>query len=163
MQIDTGTHRKESLHNVVFVHVQAKESNPMLLARCHMQCHAQGETHLAHRRRGCDDDQVCTLPSSDEGIEILHTRRNASHLAPLAWGATPGSDTGGSSCSLDGSFPSVWSSPSSSTASIRTRDDVKQEAGNHLHICMLHRALLKNEHNDCSQDSLLSQQITPTR
>src|SRR6266699_6818653 len=132
MQMNASMHREELLHDVVLVHVQAKESHP-LLARCrHMQCHAQGETHLAHRRWGCDDDQVCTLPSSDEGIEILHTRRNASHLAPLAWGATPGSDTGGSSCSLDGSFPSVWSSHSSSTASIRTRDDVKQEAGNHL-------------------------------
>ena len=86
MQIDTGMHREELLHEAMFVHVQAKDSHP-LLARCrHMQYHAQGEAHLARRRWGRDDDQIRTLPSSDEGVEILHTRGNASHLAPL-WGS----------------------------------------------------------------------------
>ncbi len=91
---------------MMLVHFQAKESNPVLVGRCHMQSHAQGEAHLTHRRRGRDDDQVRTLPSSGEGIEILQTRGNASHLAPYAWAATPGSDTGGdTSCFLDGSSP----------------------------------------------------------
>src|SRR6266851_5191773 len=87
MQINPSTHREELLHDVVLVHIQAQESNPMLLARCRMQCHAHGQVHLTRRRRGCDDDQIRPLPSSDEGIEILHTRGNASHLASLCMGS----------------------------------------------------------------------------
>jgi len=83
MQINTCTHREETLHDVVLVHGQAKESNPALIGCCYMQCHAQSKTHLARRRRGSDDDQICTLQSFYEGIEILESRGNASHLSPL--------------------------------------------------------------------------------
>jgi len=83
MQINTCTHREETLYEMVLVHGQAKESNPALIGCCYMQCHAQSKTHLARRRRGSDDDQICTLQSFYEGIEILESRGNASHLSPL--------------------------------------------------------------------------------
>jgi|SRR5215472_1741448 len=37
MQIDTGTQREESVHNMMLVHVQAQESNPMSVRKSHMQ------------------------------------------------------------------------------------------------------------------------------
>ncbi len=83
MQVNPRMYREQMLHEAMFVHIQAKESYPLLALCRHMYCNAQGEAHLVCRRRGCDDDQVCTLPSSDEGIEIMQTRGNASHLFPL--------------------------------------------------------------------------------
>src|SRR6266567_363564 len=71
MQINPCTHREETLYEMLFVHGQAKESNPALIGCCYMQCHAQCKTHLAPRFHS-------TVPISmgddckEEGASHLH-------------------------------------------------------------------------------------------